>query len=98
MASQGTPGKCGRLHIICHAKCRKYFDALRPLIAKGNVNQLPLAEHAIKEYLEATPASARRCGLRLLQQAILAQRNDLIGDQRNFPDIVNIYIDNKLSE
>jgi hypothetical protein len=40
---------------------------LRRLIAKGDPNGIPLAERAINEYLDATPASARMSGLRLLQ-------------------------------
>jgi hypothetical protein len=40
---------------------------LRRLIAKGDPNGIPLAERAINEYFDATPASARKSGLRLLQ-------------------------------
>jgi hypothetical protein len=72
------------------------LDLLRRLIAKGNVDQLYLAERAINEYLEATPALARTSGLRLLQEDILVQRNAVIGDQRNFADIVNIYIEKRM--
>jgi hypothetical protein len=74
------------------------LELLRRLIAKGNVAQLYLAERAINEYLEATPRIARISGLRLLQEDILAQRNAVVGDQRNFSDIVNIYIEKKIAE
>lgn len=71
---------------------------LRRLIAKGDVDQLYLAERAIQEYFEATPEKARRSGLRLLQEDILVQRNAVLGDQRNFADIVNLHIEKKLAE
>jgi hypothetical protein len=57
-------------------------DILRRLIAKGEVNSIPLAERAINEYLDATPASARKSGLRLLQEDVLTQRNAVLGHQR----------------
>ena len=71
---------------------------LRRLIAKGDTNGVPLAERAINEYLDATPARARKSGLRLLQQDILAQRNAVLGHQRSFADTVNDYIEKKLTE
>jgi hypothetical protein len=74
------------------------LDLLRRLIAKGNVDQLYLAERAINEYLEATPKLARTSGLRLLQEDILVQRNAVVGDQRNFADIVNIYIEKRMEQ
>ena len=74
------------------------LDLLRRLIAKGNVDQLYLAERAINEYLEATPELARTSGLRLLQEDILVQRNAVVGDQRNFADIVNIYIEKRMEQ
>jgi len=40
---------------------------LRRLIAKGDMNDLPLAERAINEYWDATLEKARRSGLRVLQ-------------------------------
>jgi hypothetical protein len=41
-------------------------EILRRLIAKGDINGIRLAERAINEYLAATPANARKSGLRLL--------------------------------
>lgn len=72
------------------------LDILRRLIAKGDVDEIPLARRAIDEYLAATPAGAQKSGLRLLQGDIIAQRNAVVGDQRNFAEVVNIYIDSKL--
>ncbi len=72
-------------------------DILRRLIAKGDINGISLAERAINEYWDATLASARKSGLRLLQQDILAQRDAVLGDRRNFADAVNAYIEKKLA-
>jgi hypothetical protein len=69
---------------------------LRRLIAKGDMNGVPLAERAINEFWGVTPDRARRSGLRLLQQDVLDQRNAVLGDQRNFADAVNGYIEKKL--
>ena len=71
---------------------------LRRLVAKGDANSVPLAERAINEYLDVTPAGARKSGLRLLQEDILAQRNAVLGNQRSFADTVNDYIEKKLTE
>ena len=72
-------------------------DILRRLIAKGDINGIPLAERAINEYWDATLASARKSGLRLLQQDVLAQRDAVLGDRRNFADAVNAYIEKMLA-
>jgi hypothetical protein len=69
---------------------------LRRLIAKGDPNGIPLAERAINEYCDVTPAAARKSGLRLVQQDVLTQRNAVVGDRRSFADDVNAYIDKKL--
>ena len=41
-------------------------------------------------------AWARRSGLRLLQEDVLAQRDALLGAQRSFADTVNDYIEKKV--
>ena len=75
------------------------LEILRRLIAKGDINGIPLAERAINEYCDAVPANARRSvGLRFLQQDVLDQRNAVLGNQRNFADTVNAYIEKKLTE
>jgi hypothetical protein len=66
------------------------------LIAKGNMNGIPLAERAINEYWDVTLEKARKSGLRLIQQDVLDQRNAVLGDQRNFAEAVNDYIEKKL--
>ena len=79
-----------------------HFDTclgiLRRLIAKGDLNGVPLAERAINEYLEVTPLGARKSGLRLIQQDVLAQQNAVVGVQRSFAETVNAYIEKKLAE
>jgi hypothetical protein len=79
-----------------------HFDTcigiLRRLIASGDPNTVPLAERAIDDYLEATPATARKSGLRLLQQGVLNKHKAVIGVQRSFADTVNVYIEKKLAE
>ncbi|MGX9432024.1 MULTISPECIES: hypothetical protein [Bradyrhizobium] len=69
---------------------------LRRLIAKGDVSGIPLAERAINEYWDATPAPARKSGLQFLQQDVLKQRDAVLGSQRSLADAVNAYIEKKL--
>jgi hypothetical protein len=71
---------------------------LRRLIAKGDINGLPLAERAINEYWDAAPTPARKSGLRFLQQDVLDQRNAVLGDQGNFADAVSACIEKKLAK
>ena len=69
---------------------------LRRLIAKGDMNNIYLAERAINEYLDVTPIKARTSGLRLLQGDVLSQRDAVLGAQRDFAQVVNDYIEKKL--
>ena len=62
------------------------IGTLRRLIAKGDMNGLPLAEWAINEYWDATPEKARKSGLRVLQLDVLDLRNAVLGAQRNFAE------------
>jgi hypothetical protein len=59
------------------------------LIAKGDINGIPLAERAINEYWDAAPAEARASGLRFVQQDVIDLRDAVTGDHRNFGDTVN---------
>ena len=87
-------------------RIRTYIDAmphldsciglLRRLIAKGDMNAIPLAERAINEYWDVTPSNAQKSGLRLLQHDVLEQRNAVLGEQRDFAQAVNDYIEKKL--
>jgi AraC-like DNA-binding protein len=71
-------------------------DGLRQLIAKGNIDDIPLAQRVIDEYCDATPTEARTSGLQLLQQDVLNQRNAVLGSHRHFGDAVNDYIQKQL--
>ena len=71
---------------------------LRLLIAKSDPDSLPLAERAINQYLDSTPATARKSGLCLLQDDVQVQFNTLAGSQRSFAETVNSYIEKKLAE
>jgi hypothetical protein len=77
---------------------RTCLEILRRLIAKGDLNGVPLAERAIDEYLKATPVPAHKSGLRLLQQDVLILRDAVVGDPRSFADTVNAFIEKKLEE
>ncbi|HZR89973.1 MAG TPA: hypothetical protein VFB02_24475 [Bradyrhizobium sp.] len=69
---------------------------MRRLIAKGDLNGLPLAERAINEYWDVTLEKARKSGLRLIQQDVLDQRNAVLGAQRDFAQAVSDYIEKRL--
>ena len=71
---------------------------LRRLIAKGDLNGLPLAERAINKYWDGAPTAARKSGLRFLQQDVLDQRNAVLGGHGNFADAVSASIEKKLAE
>jgi len=71
---------------------------LRKLIAKGDPSAVGLAERAINEYLEWIPPEARKSGLRLLQEDVMAQHEAVIGVQRSFAEAVNAYIEKKIAE
>ena len=72
------------------------LEILRRLIAKGDMNGLPFAERAINDYWDVTLEKGRKSGLRLIQLDVLARRNAVLGDQRNFAEAVNDYIVKKL--
>jgi hypothetical protein len=74
----------------------KCLGIIRRLIAKGDMNGILFAERAINEYLEATPPSAQASGLRFLQADVLVQQAAVLGNQRDFADAVNDYIEKKL--
>ena len=69
---------------------------LRRLIARGDMNGIPLAERAINEYWDVTLEKGRRSGLRVVQLDVLDQRNAVLGAQRAFAEAVNDYIEKKL--
>jgi hypothetical protein len=89
------------LILVAYIRAMGHVDTclgiLRRLIAKGDINGIPLAERAINEYWDATRAQVRKSGLRFLQQDVLGQRDAVTGNHRNFADTVNAYIEKKLA-
>jgi hypothetical protein len=89
------------LILVAYIRAMGHIDTclgiLRRLIAKGDVNGIPLAKRAINEYWDAAPVQARESGLRFVQQDVLNQRNAVTGDHRNLADTVNAYIEKKLA-
>jgi hypothetical protein len=73
------------------------LDTLRRLIAKGDANDLPLAEEAIEQYWAATLVRAKKSGLLYIQQILHSHRDTLTGDSRAFADTVDAYIERKLA-
>ena len=71
---------------------------LRLLIARGDPRAVPLARGAIDDYLELAPVSARRGGLRVLQQDAFDLHGTAVGVQRSFAETVDAYIERKLAE
>jgi hypothetical protein len=73
------------------------LGTLGRLIAAGDTNGIPLAEAAIEEYWDATPAKARRSGLLYMQQILHDRRDALSPQSRDFAIIVDAYIEQKLA-
>lgn len=74
------------------------LSLLRLLIARGDPTAIPLAEGAIDQYWEMTPACARGRGLKVLQRDALDQHGAAVGVQRSFAETVDAYIARKLAE
>ena len=87
--------------LVAYIRAMGHIDTclgiLRRLIAKGEINGIPLAERAINEYWDAAPAQARESGLRFVQQDVIDQRDAVTGDHGDFADAVNPYIEKKLA-
>jgi ElaB/YqjD/DUF883 family membrane-anchored ribosome-binding protein len=73
------------------------LDALRRLIATGDMNSLPLAETAIEEYWAATPLRARKSGLLYIQQILHDRRDAASPRSREFASATDAYIERKLA-
>jgi len=71
----------------------KCTAVLRPLIAAGETNGIPLAEKAIDEMLQATPGDQHRRSLDSVRSAVDAHRTAASGSQLGFADTVNDYIE-----
>jgi hypothetical protein len=66
---------------------------LRPLIAEGEPNGIPLAEKAINDLMDATPAARQKASLESVQALVQAHRDAAEGSQLGFVDAINDYIE-----
>jgi hypothetical protein len=73
------------------------LDVLRRLIATGDTNGILLAEKAVEEYWEGTPARARKSGLLYIQQILHDARDRLGPESRAIADNLDAYIEKKLA-
>jgi hypothetical protein len=64
---------------------------LRRLIEAADTKDIPVAERSINEYLANAPI--RTEALRNVQQVIQLHREGASGDQRDFAEVVNDYIE-----
>jgi hypothetical protein len=67
-------------------------SALRSLIAAGEPHGIPLAEKAINDLMDATPAPRQKASLESVQ-AIVQEHRESEGCQLGFADAVNDYIE-----
>jgi hypothetical protein len=72
----------------------KCTSALRPLLAKGATDEIPLAHDAIDELLEAIPKVRHKAALSDIQTTVQEHRDTAEGFHRGFADRVNDYIEN----
>ena len=76
------------------ADFEKCSGDLQRLIGKADANSVPMAERSIDEYVAATVAPARSGALREVQQVVQTHRDAAApGDQRDFAEVVNDYIE-----
>lgn len=80
-------------HILRMEHINKCTSVLRPLIAVGDTNGVPLAENALNEMVAVTPAREKRAALEHVQSVVQAHRDEASGIQLGFADTVNDYIE-----
>jgi len=71
----------------------KCTSVLGPLIAEGEPNRIPLAEKAINDLMDATPAPGQKASLESVQAVVQAHREAAEGCQLQFADTINDYIE-----
>ena len=77
----------------------KCTSALRPLIAKGNTDDLHLAEKAVNEYVAVTPRLHQASALESVKTAVEEHRETASGyHQLCFADAINDYIERLMRE
>jgi hypothetical protein len=77
----------------------KCASALRPLIEKGDADELHLAEKAVNEYVAVTPRPHQASALESVKIAVEEHRETASGHhQLRFADAVNDYIERLMRE
>ena len=71
----------------------KCTAVLRPLIAEGEPNGIPLAEKAINDLMDATPGPRQKASLESVQAIVQAHRDAAEGSQLRVADTINDYIE-----
>jgi hypothetical protein len=73
---------------------RKCTDALRPVIAAGDINGLPLAETALSEMLDRTAADDHKSSLESVRLAVQEHSKAAgFGFELPLADAINNYIE-----
>jgi hypothetical protein len=76
----------------------KCTSVLRPLIEKGDANDLHLAEKAVNEFVAVTPPSHQASALESVKTAMEEHREAVTGHQLGFADAINDYIEKLMRE
>jgi hypothetical protein len=77
----------------------KCTSALRPLIEKGDTDELHLAEKAVSEFVAATPRPHQATALESVKTAVEDHRETASGyHQLCFADAINNYIERLMRE
>ena len=77
----------------------KCTSALRPLIEKGDTDDLHLAEKAVNEYVAVTPRPHQASSLENVKTAVEGHREAASGHhQLCFADAINDYIEKLMRE
>ena len=68
-------------------------SVLGPLIGEGEPDAIPLAEKAINDLMDATPALRQKASLESVQALVQAHRDAAEGCELRFADTINDYIE-----
>jgi hypothetical protein len=76
----------------------KCTSILRPLIAEGHSDGVPLAKTALKEMVEEAHPTEQRAALEHVKSIVQAHRAEASGIHLGFADAVNDYIEKLMRE
>jgi hypothetical protein len=76
----------------------KCTSLLRPLIEKGDANDIPLAEKALNELVAVTPPLQQKAALDNVKTVVEEHRESACGFQLSFADAINDYIEKLMRE